>query len=653
MQRINAILLLMLFISVLSLGYIEARSAPDLVPVANADITLYYNDGSILQVSTDENGEFRGLVRPGLYDRIDVSAPTIETFTLASVNIDSTNNLVELVVNESLWLGGYVTVDGSPGRSILLSGPTTVYADSDGKYAMPLDGVYSFLASYGTPPIDYLGYWRIYSNISGWSEAFGFQLPPYTLIDGYPINPSKAVYRQEFIDLTGYPGRGLIMQNISLQGSLRVSGVITDEFGAPISNAVIYIFPASGAYPGGYAVTDGSGRYVVDVNIAPNEVYNIQVVAEGYIFFNSSFRPSGDFIFDIQLARSTVIRGHVTDANGAPLKDIIVWAASSSGWNAYALTDANGYYELPTGFGVGDEVVIYYIDRGLWMSSGFLAVKDVSFTVQPGDNIVDLVYDIPSITVSGVVDDVLRDGLLESVRIKVQLKSSEVAFPLPSISVNVGGDGSFNFKIPTSIVFFGSPINVTAIDVAVDGWYYYPDTPVASDVPTTSDINLGTISINSYPLIEATIRVYVERSLITLPNFKYEIALDYMGRVFPLTMETNSSLEGVTAIVAPNNGSIVISVVGPTGTEGYLRVTIVKEFLGPPYTIYIDGAQTGYNVLGENATHITIELTYRHSRHNIMITSTQVIPELPITIQGLVIMVLASITIAVFMRKWV
>lgn len=627
-------------------------SQSSLVPVANADIMLEFNDGSVLHVTTDANGEYRGLVRPGLYNRVEVSGATIEDFVAGPLTINSSNNLLEFQVSRSMWMGGVITVDGAPANGVEVQGLTSVLADSRGRYALPLKGLYNFIVSYSASEIYYHRYWRVYLNLSGWNTLFPGQLSSLFMALVGPSEPSNVLYKQEALDLSGYSGQEFIQHNVSLQPSLTVSGVVTDVYGRPISNAIIYLFTPVGFSPGGYAVTDEFGRYKIDVNVAPGQIYYIQAIAKGYRFFNTSISPSGDMVFDIQLEKASKISGHVTDENGFPLDNIMLWAISDSGWSAYALTDSNGYYEFPTGFGPGDNLTIHYVDLLLWRSAGFLITKRTSFIVQPGNNILDLVYDIPSITVRGRLVDVDRESLLESVQIKVSLHANiSIPYPLPSFSITVSSNGSFVFKVPTVIEFFGEKLYITSIDLGVDGWYYYPETQIASGIQTASDVDLGTIPINSYPLIEATIRVYTEPSRLTLPDFTYNLNVDYNNLIFPMIIETNSSLMDIMTIVLPNNGSISISVAGPTGTNGYIRITIPKEFLGPPYSIYLDGSPTDYNVLAENATYITIELNYRHSTHNIFISSTAVISEFPLHEYSIAVMLIAALLITYLTRR--
>lgn len=279
------------------------------------------------------------------------------------------------------------------------------------------------------------------------------------------------------------------------------------------------------------------------------------------------------------------------------------------------------------------------------------ASKMEQVTLNSNVNVVDLVYDIPTITVGGVVDDADREGLLETVSVKLK-PNLNVPYPVPDINVPVDVNGSFSFKLPTRISIGGFNFSIVSVDISVWSLYYYPETTVGTGISTSQDIDLGTISISSYPLIQATFHVYTQRSSITLPEFHHRLKILYKDMEFPIEVWTNSSLYNVAGVITEGNGSIWLSVMGPAGTEGYVYLVLPKQFMARPYNVYLDGELVSYDTPYENATHVTISIYYGHSEHTITVSSTNVIPEFPLELITIFTMLVAVVVITIYLRKF-
>ena len=98
--------------------------------------------------------------------------------------------------------------------------------------------------------------------------------------------------------------------------------------------------------------------------------------------------------------------------------------------------------------------------------------------------------------------------------------------------------------------------------------------------------------------------------------------------------------------------SITFNVTGPTGTTGWVNVTIPKALLDAPepnqWTILLDSNPTTYTKT-ENTTHTYLHINYTHTTHTITIKGTQVIPEFTWTI--ILLIFTAISTLAILLKK--
>ena len=96
---------------------------------------------------------------------------------------------------------------------------------------------------------------------------------------------------------------------------VQLSGVATDDDGAPVSGVRVFVYPSGGYYPSGDAVTtvtDGSGRYSITFNslfLIPDLVVSVHTEKSGYEsadYYNGPIRRSpgaSTFVRDLAIYR--------------------------------------------------------------------------------------------------------------------------------------------------------------------------------------------------------------------------------------------------------------------------------------------------------------------------------------------------------------
>lgn len=144
--------------------------------------------------------------------------------------------------------------------------------------------------------------------------------------------------------------------NLALEKSGIISGTVTDSVSsAPLPDISIIVSDAGGTF-GGFALTNSSGGYRVDTNLATG-TYNVSALfPEGHISKEVSgiaVTAGSETTADLALDPSGIISGMVTAAsNGQPVAEATV--AAFSGDFAYfgsVETDAAGHYRIVSGLG--------------------------------------------------------------------------------------------------------------------------------------------------------------------------------------------------------------------------------------------------------------------------------------------------------------
>ncbi|MEM2972033.1 MAG: clostripain-related cysteine peptidase [Candidatus Bathyarchaeia archaeon] len=118
------------------------------------------------------------------------------------------------------------------------------------------------------------------------------------------------------------------------------------------------------------------------------------------------------------------------------------------------------------------------------------------------------------------------------------------------------------------------------------------------------------------------------------------------GEIFHVVTVSNSTISNFTFNSAAK--SISFLVYAPTGSTGFCNVTFLKNLLGGPYTVKLDGILTE-PIISSNETYIIIHLSYTHSLHTIEIVGSTVIPEF--TTNLLLLLSLCISLFFTFLRK--
>jgi hypothetical protein len=100
------------------------------------------------------------------------------------------------------------------------------------------------------------------------------------------------------------------------------------------------------------------------------------------------------------------------------------------------------------------------------------------------------------------------------------------------------------------------------------------------------------------------------------------------GAKIDLKVETNSEVSNLA--FSESDKRISVRVAGQDGTDGTMIIAVNKVLEGP-YTVTIDGqATSNFVVAQDDATgQKSVEISYKHSVHDIVITGTNVVPEFP------------------------
>lgn len=125
------------------------------------------------------------------------------------------------------------------------------------------------------------------------------------------------------------------------------------------------------------------------------------------------------------------------------------------------------------------------------------------------------------------------------------------------------------------------------------------------------------------------------------------------GEAFDVAFESNSTVHDFH--FSDLARSLTFNVTGPNRTEGFCNVAIPDSLLWGKFSIYKDGAPLAKGVdytQQHNGTHHIFQIAYSHTTHEIEITGTEAIPELPIADQAIVqVMLVAILSIAIIATR--
>jgi hypothetical protein len=117
------------------------------------------------------------------------------------------------------------------------------------------------------------------------------------------------------------------------------------------------------------------------------------------------------------------------------------------------------------------------------------------------------------------------------------------------------------------------------------------------------------------------------------------------GNTLDVTLTTSSTISELS--ISKEDKRISFSVEGMSGTRGTTTIA-VQDILQGPYSVTIDGNTTAFTIIKDDKTSETlIEVMYPHSKHAVVITGTQVIPEFPFPILGIAVASIMVLIVAI------
>jgi hypothetical protein len=115
------------------------------------------------------------------------------------------------------------------------------------------------------------------------------------------------------------------------------------------------------------------------------------------------------------------------------------------------------------------------------------------------------------------------------------------------------------------------------------------------------------------------------------------------GKNVDLALKTTSTISNFK--LEEQEKKISFAVDGPTGTPGTTTISIGQVLEGP-YVVTIDGTPTtNFQVTDEGTSEAMMEISYTHSVHEITVTGTNVVPEFPVVVLGVIAAVIGAVAV--------
>lgn len=212
----------------------------------------------------------------------------------------------------------------------------------------------------------------------------------------------------------------------------------------------------------------------------------------------------------------------------------------------------------------------------------------------------------------------------------------------------------------STVLGFTVNINGTLQDVYGNGLQnepvvlYYTFAGVSQWFPMTSSItdSLGHYSAQWIPTATGTFLIKAEwAGNSTYSGTSSNVTLSSVSAMnqYIFSVESNSTISSLAFNTTSSELSFTAS--GPSGTSGYVKVTIAKSLIADitGIKVYLDNNQTDYSIESTDGSWL-LTFSFTHSAHRIIVDlSTSVIPEFPSILELLLLMTI--LTLAISIRK--
>lgn len=115
------------------------------------------------------------------------------------------------------------------------------------------------------------------------------------------------------------------------------------------------------------------------------------------------------------------------------------------------------------------------------------------------------------------------------------------------------------------------------------------------------------------------------------------------GKNMDMALKTTSTISNF--MLEEQNKQLKFTVDGQSGTEGTTEIPIGQVLEGP-YAVAVDGqATTDFEVTNEGTSNAMMKISYMHSIHEITVTGTNVVPEFPAVMIGVIVAVIGVVAV--------
>jgi hypothetical protein len=199
--------------------------------------------------------------------------------------------------------------------------------------------------------------------------------------------------------ITVTAGVGTKNVDLALEKSGTISGTVTDSVSsAPLESVAILASTVGGVF-GGFAVTNTSGQYNINTNLATG-TYNVSALFPDLHVSKTvsgiAVTAGAETTTDLALDRSGIISGRVTgSSSGQPVAGASVIASSGLAYFGSAKTNTTGHYRIASGLGTGTYTVMASFGMAVNMTFGVSVVAgsetsnvDIELIIIPSGTII-------------------------------------------------------------------------------------------------------------------------------------------------------------------------------------------------------------------------------------------------------------------------